>query len=228
MATENVNRLALPGGVKEKYQPLERELFWDVPSKTLFIYWNKKWWRIGGHLKDIKLKAGDNIELKEDQTPNEIRLVDDVDTNTTELGKFSKTKRWKGTVHLGKVENKLFFPLIKASKDIERGGGYGGKVYIKAIWGTGQEIGAEYTLTLTSFGTAKIKGGSESAVKAFIARGVIQGTTYLGLYIVDLNGLEPASIDVWFNGWKHIPEKLKPILEYEKKDFTSFSVVERC
>ena len=228
--------LTLAYGLRSKISPLERELFFDRETKTLYIYYNNEWRPIGGLQKNVKLQPGTNLEfitlddtIDNVTTPDTIRLVDDVDVDTCELGKTNKDSviRWKGMTTLGDMTNNSFFPLLKLSSDYSQAALLSGKVIIKATWADGTVVYSQYSISVSSTGTACIKGGSESAVKAFICKAQTGSDTQACLYIVDLDGEAPTKLSVWFNGWKNIPDTMLPNLTFVRSQVTSYTIISR-
>lgn len=162
-----MNPVLIPAGKREKYKdPIFRELFWEVEEQNLYIYDGAKWILIAGKWKNNVLKVGDNLEIvfEEDDVKKErpiLRLLDDIDINTMELGKFSENPRWKGTVFLGKTKDCTFFPLLRKSQSEAM---IGGKFLIYITRAGGVEKGI-YQLTTTSFGKGVIFGSDDRNAK---------------------------------------------------------------
>lgn len=161
------NRICLAYGQRKNYnEALNRELFWDIEEKNLYIRWGNDWLPIAGDCKNWTLAPGSSIEIN--PIPNEypekyeIRLKDDIDINTMKLGKFSTIPRWKGMRKLGEVSNTSFFPILKAKQDQSEI--IGGKFFVKTTRQNYTEYGI-YQATLCSEGFANIFGSDDQNVK---------------------------------------------------------------
>lgn len=165
-----MNRVLVPHGKRANYNPLNRELFWETSEKNLYMYNFDHWVLIAGKGKQKYTEAGDNIEIvfDEEDTDKEfpyIRLKDDIDINTMELGKFSGLPRWKGTVKLGEVENTTFFPLVNYSLNSKEL--IGGKFLIQIERGDEKEFGV-YTATVCGNEHGSIFGSDDQNVKCTV------------------------------------------------------------
>ena len=138
------NPVQITGGNRKIYDAFERELFWDYPSRSLYLRmpnrgFDDKWVLIGGDGKQNPMVAGDNLEInyREDDPKHwfnaELRLIDDIDINTMELGKFAAPdiRRWKGTVKLGTIKNCTFFPVVLFFDPFPSKATIGGKFLVK-------------------------------------------------------------------------------------------------
>ena len=233
-----MNKPLVPSGFKEKYKPLHRELFWDK-SGNLYIYNKDHWMLIAGKMKQFWSIADNNLEIvyrpedKERWYPA-IRLIDDIDINTMELGKFSDTTPWKGTVKLGTVYNSTFFPLtvFGNGKDI-----IGGKFLMRITRGEKIEYGM-YHVTCSAAATGSIFGSDDNNIKCTLQRIFFKdGNAYVGFRTFEtetwnrVNGRNvatytpPNSIEVWFNGWD--ARTKKPLQSYTLDDIRSSKVIAR-
>lgn len=165
-----MNRVLVPHGKRANYNPLNRELFWETSEENLYMYNFDHWVLMAGKGKQKYTEAGDNIEIvfDEEDTKHEfpyIRLKDDIDINTMELGKFSGLPRWKGTVELGEVENTTFFPLVNYSLNSKEL--IGGKFLIQIERGDEKEFGV-YTATVCGNERGSIFGSDDQNVKCTV------------------------------------------------------------
>ena len=218
---DDLNRVPLPYGKRSKYTPLSRELFWDIEENNLYLYNDDHWILIGGNGKQRFTEAGDNIEIVyRDDDPEHfypiLRLKDDIDIDTMELGKFSNTLRWKGMIKLGEVHDTSFFPLVRFNPSLEEI--IGGKFLVKVFRGDVIEYGI-YQATASSCGWGSIFGSDDQNVKFTVNREVFSnaGGAWVGFRTFnDLrNGtsskyLPPDKIEVWFNGWDNRANKEVP------------------
>lgn len=167
-----MNKVLVPSGFREKYKPLHRELFWETSEENLYMYNFDHWVLIAGKGKQKYSEAEGNLEIvfDEEDTDHEhpyIRLKDDIDINTMELGKFSTAARWKGTVKLGEVENTTFFPLVKYSLNSKEL--IGGKFLIQIEREDKKEFGI-YTATVCGNEHGSIFGSDDQNVKCTVNR----------------------------------------------------------
>lgn len=237
-----MNRFLIASGNKDVYTPLHRELFWDTGSQELYIYNTDHWLLIGGEGKQNYSEAGDNLEIIFDENDTDklyptIRLKDDIDVDTVELGKFSDTIRWKGMIKLGEVTNSSFFSLMQYSTT--SGSFLGGKFLAKISRGGQTEYGI-YQATCSAIARGSIFGSDSKNVKFTLNRVTYNSSkTYVGfrtfnyLKTVTVDSEDriiyspPEKIEVWFNGWDGRIEQDKNILQISGDDFKSSKVFAR-
>lgn len=244
----NRNPVQIPSGHREKYNALTRELFWDIKDRSLFLRmpndgFDKSWVLIGGDGKQNPMVAGDNLEInyREDDPKHwfnaELRLIDDIDVNTMELGKFAApdVRRWKGTIKLGEIRNCTFFPVTLFFDPFPSKATIGGKFLIKITRGDIIEWGV-YQATITSSGRGVIFGSDTLDTKCTIDKITLKdGNRYLGFKTHQTeewdNGVKvpvsPDKFEVWFNGWDTRTKDMLPPYDFTDKDFTSIRVIAR-
>ena len=149
---------------------------------------------VGGHCKQNKLTAGDNIEIlteKEDdesvteRTP-EIRLTDDIVVHTVTVNPDEgNLPNWKATIKLGELTNgNAVFLITKATEvkdDVQ--GIIGGELVIKMETESGKTYYAEYEFTITSTGSWSLWGGSEAGTNARVCKVKYNEEWYYGIKI---------------------------------------------
>lgn len=227
-----MNRVLVPHGRRTSYKPLHRELFWEKEEQNLYMYNKDHWVLIAGKNKQGLVEAGTNIEIVFSPEDTEkripiVRLKDDIDIDTMELGKFSSVLRWKGMVKLGEVTKTSFFPLIKYQP--EKREMLGGKFIVK-MWRDSDLGYSVYQATISSFATGSIFGSDDQSVKFTLTQTIAPSIgcwvgfrTFNDLREVEGNSiyLPPDKIEVWFNGWdsredKNIPDNFGNDFTYSK------------
>lgn len=147
---------------------LNRQFLFTKDKEDFYIKYNNKLVPIGGRYKQNYLSAGDNIEIirdtsKEQNHTEVVRLLDDIDINTCELGKFSDTYRWKGTTKLGELHNsQILLPLTKYTKvgeSYDEKALIGGEILVK-LTNDSKNLTDYFqgALTLSSTGSWSLKG----------------------------------------------------------------------
>lgn len=242
------NPVQLTYGNRNRYDALEREMFWDVLDRSLYLRmdndgFDKKWVLIAGDNKQNLMEAGDNLEINyQEEDRNhwfnaELRLIDDIDINTMELGKFAAPdiRRWKGTVKLGEIKNCTFFPVTLFFDPFPSKATIGGKFLIKITRGDVIEWGV-YQATITSSGRGVIFGSDTLDTKCTIDKITLRdGNRYLGFkthqteeWVAGVKvPVNPDKIEVWFNGWDTRTEEVLPPYDFTDDDFTSIRVIAR-
>lgn len=149
---------------------------------------------IGGHCKQNKLTAGDNIEILTEKEGDEsvaernpeIRLKDDIVVKTVTVNPDEgNLPNWKATVKLGELTNgNAVFLITKATevKD-EVQGIIGGELVIKMASESGDVYYAEYEFTITSTGSWSLWGGSEAGTNARVCKVKYNEEWYYGIKI---------------------------------------------
>ena len=151
---------------------LNRQFLFTKDKEDFYIKYNDKLVPIGGRYKQNYLNAGDNIEIirdtsKEQNQPEAVRLLDDIDINTCELGKFSDTYRWKGTIKLGGLHNsQILLPLTKYTKVEEpynEKALIGGEILVK-LTNSSKNLTDYFqgALTLSSTGSWSLRGSGST------------------------------------------------------------------
>lgn len=151
---------------------LNRQFLFTKDKEDFYIKYDDKLVPIGGRYKQNYLNAGDNIEIirdtsEEQNQPEVIRLLDDIDINTCELGKFSDTYRWKGTTKLGELHNsQILLPLTKYTKAEEpynEKALIGGEILVK-LTNDSKKLTDYFqgALTLSSTGSWSLKGSGST------------------------------------------------------------------
>ncbi len=172
---------------------LNRQFLFTKDKEDFYIKYNDKLVPIGGRYKQNYLNAGDNIEIirdtsKEQNQPEVVRLLDDIDINTCELGKFSDTYRWKGTVKLGELHNsQILLPLTKYTKveePYEEKALIGGEILVK-LTNNSKNLTDYFqgALTLSSTGSWSLKGSGSTESNVRMCRMKHKSTSdiYYGL-----------------------------------------------
>lgn len=151
---------------------LNRQFLFTKDKEDFYIKYNDKLVPIGGRYKQNYLNAGDNIEIirdtsKEQNQPEVVRLLDDIDINTCELGKFSDTYRWKGTIKLGELHNsQILLPLTKyttVEEPYNEKTLIGGEILVK-LTNSSKNLTDYFqgALTLSSTGSWSLKGSGST------------------------------------------------------------------
>lgn len=163
-----------------KTQLLDRQFLFTKDADILYIKYNDKLIPLGGSIKQNRLEAGDNIEIiREDSEgndvfPEEVRLLDNIDINTAELGKSSDTLRWKGTVKLGElVDYQQLFPITKytdVGESVENKAILGGEVLVKMLFDDESVDYFHGAITLSSTGSWSLKGAANTVSNVRMVR----------------------------------------------------------
>ena len=172
---------------------LSRQFLFTKDEEDFYIKYNDKLVPVGGRYKQNYLNAGDNIEIirdtsEEQNQPEVVRLLDDIDINTCELGKFSDTYRWKGTVKLGELHNfQTLLPLTKYTKVEEpynEKALIGGEILVK-LTNDSKNLTDYFqgALTLSSTGSWSLKGSGSTESNVRMCRMKYKDTSdiYYGL-----------------------------------------------
>lgn len=203
------------------YQVPNSSLFWDTQELNLYLYRDNKWILLGGASNQGKLTAGDNLEIifpTEGDTQKRqptIRVVNNVDVNTVTL-KLNEAVDRVSFYKLGEWENQSFLPIFKYNKD--HPAFIGGKIFTKTTR-QGKITFGEYSTTVQP-GLCNISGGDESGVKFSVAEAVIKGIKHYGFKTYDekTTFVPPEKVEIWFDGWKNIPEEVLPETNYTSED----------
>lgn len=193
-----MNRVLTPTTVEKRKeeicdeQLLNRQLLFTKDKENLYIKYEDRLIPIGGRFKQNFLEAGDNIEIIRDEdnlennTPEIVRLLDDIDINTCTLSPDGdNTYNWKGMYKIGEVvDNNALFILMKRTelKEIEKGI-IGGEILIKMIDVNDKIHYAHYALTCTSTGSWSLAGAGATPTNVRMCRckHVETGDYYYGL-----------------------------------------------
>lgn len=210
------------GETEASEQLKNRSLLFNAQSEVLKIKWNDELIPIAGAVKQNKLIAGDNIEINNEI--DEIRLADDIIIKTMTLSPANTDiPNWKGTIKIGELAggNCILLIVKESAGEQAENGIIGGEILIKSVEGDLVNY-SQYILTITSTGSWTLKGGSNSSEGAYVCKCLYNGEYYYGLKMPCLkkvieSGIEeveqvipPENSEVWFNGWKSIPESLTP------------------
>ena len=193
-----MNRVLTPTTVEKRKeeicdeQLLNRQLLFTKDKENLYIKYEDRLIPIGGRFKQNFLEAGDNIEIIRDEdnlennTPEIVRLLDDIDINTCTLSPDGDNiYNWKGMYKIGEVvDNNALFILMKRTelKEIEKGI-IGGEILIKMIDVNDKIHYAHYALTCTSTGSWSLAGAGATPTNVRMCRckHVETGDYYYGL-----------------------------------------------
>lgn len=153
---------------------LNRELLYTKDKENLYIKYQNELVPIGGKLKQNYLIPGDNIEIIRSDfegnaiSPEEIRLMDDIDVNTVTLSPDGEnTLNWKGTVKLGELHdsNKLFVLTKESEVNVPLKTLIGGELLIKYFTNLDENPHyGHYALTCSSTGSWSLKGATQEVL----------------------------------------------------------------
>lgn len=230
-----MNRFLVPSGNKDKMVPIHRDMFFDIDSKNVYLWYIDHWVLIGGPGKQNYLITGDNLEYTYD--PNDIyhyqptlRLKDDIDIDTWTLGKLTDVEKYKGLYLLGRVEGCSFFPLMEVSPS-ELGTGLGGRI-VANIGREGVKHTSIYTISAHSNKSFDLAGSDNRNITLKVVKAKISGVFYIGLKAYTLSRLDfnkgkdrmpPDFIELWFNGWDY--RETTPNLNITETDIESIEVL---
>lgn len=183
---------------------LNRSLLYEKDNENLYIKYNNELIPIGGSLKQDKFEAGDNLEfIKDEEGQLVLRVVDDVIVKTITATSDGNGVNWKAQELIATTSDNHKIVLIckKGDKKTEVA------VMGGEILEVGDNIKSCYYFSLTSAGTFYLKGITSDSKDASFVTISYKGDTYYGL---KFNNTVDTT-NVYFTGWKKIPDELKPI-----------------
>lgn len=183
---------------------LNRSLLYEKDNENLYIKYNNGLIPIGGNLKQDKFEAGDNLEfIKDENNQLILRVVDDVVVKTITATSDGNGINWKAQELIATTSDNHRIVLIckKGSKENEVA------VIGGEILEVGDNIKSHYYFSLTSSGTFYLKGITSDSKDASFVTISYKDDIYYGLKFN--NRIDTTNI--YFTGWKNIPDNLKPI-----------------
>lgn len=183
---------------------LNRSLLYEKDNENLYIKYNNELIPIGGNLKQDKFEAGDNLEfIKDENNQLILRVVDDVVVKTITATSDGNGINWKAQELIATTSDNHRIVLIckKGSKENEVA------VIGGEILEVGDNIKSHYYFSLTSSGTFYLKGITSDSKDASFVTISYKDDIYYGLKFN--NRIDTTNI--YFTGWKNIPDNLKPI-----------------
>lgn len=187
-----------------KNEILNRVLLYEKDNENLYIKYNNELVPIGGKSKQDKFEAGDNLEfIKDENDQLVLRVVDDVVVKTITATSDGNGINWKAQELIATTsENHRIVIICKKGSKENEVAVIGGE-----ILEAGENIKSHYYFSLTSAGTFYLKGITSNSKDASFVTISYKNEIYYGLRFnnrVDVT-------NVYFTGWKNIPDELKPI-----------------
>lgn len=200
-------------GIKENYKSFP--VFIDDKNNNLYYYDLDKdeWILLGGDSKQPNLIAGKNLEKVKwtNVNPQGIRRSIDVldtleDITLKSITLTNSQMDYFGVKKLGVWNSISFIPLFKIKPNLETF--VGGKVLINTNLGEKIFRGV-YSVSAHNDQTGMVIGGDECGGKYRLAICEVKGELCIGLRAPYIEGKQypPTQVEIWFKGWKLIPEE---------------------